>query len=247
MLEPVTRDSRAWRRGLAVFEEGVPKSFNLDLSDLSRDVWSLLPQPGDFVAEVRTRRFDQLTFARSSGEAEDVTLFQRARKRNIAAYASEQKLLSRGRFFDEDTLVDYDILDYDIDAAFYPEREWLDGRTRIKLRVTSHALGVLTLKLAESLNVTSVMSDEFGRLLFLRVRNQNSVLVNLPTPVARDFPMTLTIAYSGRLPRQRIQEESAVRLALAATNLRFVGGATRLAAGRCVVDAVGAQVVVQQP
>ena len=216
MLEPVARDSRAWRRGLSVFEEGVPKSFNLDLSDLSRDVWSLLPQPGDFVAEVRTRRFDQLTYARSSGEAEDVTMFQRARKRNIAAYASEQKLLSRGRFFDEDTLVDYDILDYDIDAAFYPEREWLDGRTRIKLRVTSHALGVLTLKLAESLNVTSVMSDEFGRLLFLRVRNQNSVLVNLPTPVARDFPMTLTIAYSGRLPRQRIQEESAERIDRAA-------------------------------
>jgi hypothetical protein len=175
---------------------------------LSRDVWSLLPQTGDFVAEVRTRRFNQLTYARSIGEAEDITLFQRATKRNIAAYASEQKLLSRGRFFDEDTLVDYDILDYDIDASFSPEREWIDGRTRIKLRVTSPSLGVLTLKLAESLNVSSVMSDEFGRLLFLRVRNQNSVLVNLPTPVARDYPMTLTIAYSGRLPRQRIQEES---------------------------------------
>ena len=52
-------------------------------------------------------------------------------------------------------------------------------------------------------------SDELGRLLFLRVRNQNSVLVNLPTPVGRDFPMTLTIAYSGRLLRQRIQDESA--------------------------------------
>ena len=70
----------------------MPKSFNLDLSDLSRDIWSLLPQPGDFVAEVKTRRFDDLTYARSSGEAEDVTLFQRGRKRNISAYASEQKL-----------------------------------------------------------------------------------------------------------------------------------------------------------
>src|SRR5262245_27707146 len=49
MLEPVTLDSRTYRRGLAVFEEGTPKSFNLDLSDLSREVWSLLPQPGDFV------------------------------------------------------------------------------------------------------------------------------------------------------------------------------------------------------
>ena len=208
MLEPVALDSRAYRRGLALFDEGLPKSFNLDLSDLSRETWSLLPQPGDFVAEVKTRRFDDLTYARSSGEAEDVTMFQRARKRNIAAYASEQKLQSRGRFFDEDDNVDYDVLDYDIDAAFYPEREWMEGRTRIKLRIKSHGIGVLTMRFAESLNVSSVVSDEFGRLLFIRVRNQNGVLVNLPSPVARDFPMTLTITYSGRLVRQGILDES---------------------------------------
>jgi hypothetical protein len=208
MLEPVTLDSRAYRRGLAVFDEGLPKSFNLDLSDLSRETWSLLPGAGDFVAEVKTRRFDDLTYARSSGEAEDVTVFQRARKRNIAAYASEQKLQSRGRFFDEDDNVDYDVLEYDIDASFFPEREWMEGRTRVKLRIKSHGIGVLTMRFAESLNVSSVASDEFGRLLFIRVRNQNSVLVNLPSPVARDFPLTLTIAYSGRLARQGILDES---------------------------------------
>ena len=208
MLEPVTLDSRAYRRGLGVFEEGLPKSFNLDLSDLSRDTWSLLPQPGDFVAEVKTRRFADLTYARSSGEAEDVTMFQRARKRNIAAYTSEQKLQSRGRFFNEDDNVDYDVLDYDIDASFHPDREWMEGRTRMKIRITSHAVGVITLRFAESLNVSSVYSDEFGRLLFLRVRNQNNVLVNLPSQVARDFPMTLTVTYAGRLARQNMLDES---------------------------------------
>ena len=50
----------------------------------------------------------------------------------------------------------------------------MEGRTRLKLRVKSYALGVLTLQFADSLNVSSVSSDEFGRLLFLRVRNQNS-------------------------------------------------------------------------
>ena len=208
MLEPLAVDSRLYRRGLEAFDDNITKSFVLDLSDLSRDTWSLLPQPGDFVAEVNTRRFNNLTYARSSGEAEDVTMFQRERKRNIAAYASEQKLLSRGRFFDEDDLVDYDVLDYEIDASFYPEREWMEGRTRMRLRAKSHSVGVLTLRFADSLNVSSVVSDEFGRLLFLRVRDQNSVLVNLPSPVSRDFPMTLTISYSGRLERQRIQDES---------------------------------------
>ena len=191
-----------------MFDDSVSKSYNLDLSDLSRDVWSLLPQPGDFVAEVKTRRFDDLTYARSSGEAEDVTLFHRGRKRNICAYASEQKLASRGRFFDEDDNVDYDVLDYDVDASFYPDRDWMEGKTRMKIRVTSHSVGVLTLRFADSLNVSSVTSEELGRLLFLRVRNQNSVLVNLPAPVARDFPLTLTVTYSGRLTRQSVQEES---------------------------------------
>ena len=207
-LVPVSVDPRALRRGLAVFDEDVAKSFNLDLSDLSREVWSLLPQPGDFVAEVRTRRFEALTYARSSGEPEDVTLFQRGRRRNISSYASEQKLLRRGRFYNEDDLVDYDITDYDIDAQYFPEREWMEGRTRLKLRVKSHALAVLTLRFADSLNVSSVTSDELGRLMFLRVRNQNSVLVNLPSPVSRDFPLTLTLNYSGRLARVNVHDES---------------------------------------
>ncbi len=208
MLEPVALDARTYRRALSEYEDNLPKSFNLDLSDLSRDTWSLLPQPGDFVAEVDTRRYDDLTYARSSGEAEDVTLFQRARKRNISAYASEQKLQSRGRFFDEDDLVDYDVLDYDVDTSFFPERDWMDGRTRLKLRIKTHGTPVLTLRFADSLNVSSVVSEEFGRLLFLRVKNQNSLLVNLPQPVARDFPLTLTVNYSGRLTRQSIQDES---------------------------------------
>lgn len=208
MLTPMPVDPRLLRRGQAIFDEDVAKSFNLDLNDLSREVWSLLPQPGDFVAEVRTRRFDAITYARSSGEPEDVTLFQRARRRNIASYASEQKLASRGRFYDEDDLVDYDVTDYDIDAQYFPDREWMEGRTRIKLRVKSHALSVLTLRFADTLNVSSVTSDEFGRLMFLRVRNQNSVLVSLPSPVARDFPLTLTLNYSGRLSHTSFQDES---------------------------------------
>ena len=152
----------------------------------------------------RSRRFDDLTYARSGNEAEDITLFQRARKRNISAYASEQKLATRGRFFDEDELVDYDVLDYDVDAAFYPERAWFDGRAKLRVRVKSPALGVLTLRFADSLNVSSVSSEEFGRLLFLRVKNQNSILVNLPSAVPRDVSFTLTVAYSGQIGRAHV-------------------------------------------
>ncbi len=208
MLDPVSVDTRSFRRAQAVFDDEVGNSFSLDLSDLSREAWSLLPQPGDFVAEVRTRRFDEITFARSSGQSEDVTLFQRNRKKNISSYTSEQKAGSLGRFYNEDDQVEYDVLDYQVNTTFAPDREWIDGQTRIRIRVKSHALGVLTLRLAETLTVSSVTSEELGRLMFLRVRNQNSVVVNLPSTLARDYVLTMTVAYSGRLERQTTLEES---------------------------------------
>jgi hypothetical protein len=205
---PSTPDPRSLRRAQMVFDEEVGKSFSLDLRDLSRDNWSLLPQPGDFLAEVRTRRFGTLTYARALNEAEDVTLFHRERQRNISVYASEMKLSSRGRFYNEDDLVEYDVLDYQIDAIFSPERGWLDGATRMKIRVKAFALAALTIRLADDFNVSSVASDKLGRLMFLRVRNQNNVVVNLPSPVMRDFEMTLSINYSGPIQTQTIEEES---------------------------------------
>ena len=184
------------------------KSFSLDLSDMSRDIWSILPQPGDIVAEVRTRRFRTLTYARAQGEAEDVTFFSRERKRNISIYASPQKLASRGAFYNEDDLTEYDILDYDIDIEVAPDRDWLIGRAVLRLRVKAFVLGSLTLTLADNYNISSITSKELGRLLFLRVRNQNGVVINLPSPLARDYELTLTVTYQGRIERQAIDSES---------------------------------------
>ena len=205
---PGAVDPRALRRAQLVFDEEVGKSFSLDLRDMSRDNWSLLPQTGDFLAEVRTRRFNTLTFARAMNEAEDVTLFHRARGRNIASYGSEMKLSSRGRFFNEDDLVEYDVLDYTLDASFAPEREWFDGHARIKVRVKSFALAALTIRLADEFNVTSITSDKLGRLMFLRVRNQNNVVINLPSAVPRDYEFTLNVTYAGPIRTQEIDQES---------------------------------------
>ena len=201
-------EGRLFARAREVFDDEVAKSFSLDLSDMSRDIWSILPQPGDMVAEVRTRRFRTLTYARAQSEAEDVTFFSRDRKRNIAIYASPQKLVSRGAFYDEDDLTEYDVLDYDLDIDVVPEREWLTGRAVMRLRVKSFVLGALTLTLGDTYTISSITSKELGRLLFLRVRNQNGVVVNLPSPLSRDYELTLTVTYQGRLERQSIDSES---------------------------------------
>lgn len=201
-------DARELRRAQDVFREEAAKSFGLDLADLSRDNWSLLPAPGDFLAEIRTKRYETLTYARSSAEAEDITFFDRKHHRNIALYASKEKLASRGRFYNEDDLEDYDILDYDIDVTSLPDRQWIEGKTRIYMKVRAYVLSSVTLKLADSLVVRSIVSNEFGRLFGIRVKNQNTLVVNLPTSLTRDSDLTLIITYAGRLEPQAPEREA---------------------------------------
>jgi hypothetical protein len=201
-------DPREFRRAEEVFRDDSQKSFMIDLGDLSRDAWSLLPGSGDFLAEVHTRRFDTLTYAKSSSEAEDITVFDRKRHHNISIYPSKRKVANRGRFYNEDELVDYDILDYDIDVAITPERHWLDGRVRLRLKVRAFAIGAITMRLAESLVVQSIVSYEHGRLFGVRVKNQNTIVVNLPTTLQRDAEVTLTITYAGRLEPQTPDRET---------------------------------------
>jgi hypothetical protein len=206
-LIPTTVARNELRRATQVFDEQVGQTLNLDLTDLSRERWSLIPTPGDLIVEARTRGLGTLTYARSSKDAEDISLFDRRRRRNISVYASSQKLAARGRFYSEDDLAEYDVLRYDIDAAFTPDRLWVDGSARIRLRIRSYALTALTLRLAEPLVVRSIVSPEFGRLLHLRVVGQNSVIVNFPTSVSRDTELWLHVVYAGRLESQQIDRE----------------------------------------
>jgi Peptidase family M1 domain len=201
-------DARELRRAQEIFREDSQNSFQIDLGDLSRDSWSLLPGSGDFVAEIRTRRYSTLTYAKAGNEAEDISFFDRKRHKNISLYPSKQKLQTRGRFYNEDDLVDYDIQNYDIEAAVYPDRLWIEGRARLRLKVRAQLLGTLTFKLADSLTVKSIVSNEYGRLFGIRVKNQNTLVVNLPTLVARDSPLTITVEYGGRLPPQTPDRET---------------------------------------
>lgn len=203
--EPVHAGSLS--RAEEFFEEQIFESFGVDLGDLSRDTWSLLPTIDDLLVDVDTDRWGLLTYAHTTNDAEDISLFDRRRKKTIAIYSSATRLARRGRAFDAAAEVDYDVYRYDVDATFSPDREWIDGRTGIQLRVRSHVLAALTLRLAESLVIRSVVAEGFGRLLTLRVRGQNSFIVNLPTTLSRNDWINLQVFYAGRLPSQSVERE----------------------------------------
>jgi hypothetical protein len=201
-------DPRLARRAEEVFTREAAKSFSIDLSDVSKDQWFLIPPTGDFVTEVRTRRFGTLTYARNQNQPEDVTLFNRERRRTVALYPSAQKLATQGPNYDEDELSDLDVTAYDIEASLDPSREFVNARARITLRVRAPYIATITLRLADSLTVSSVASVQFGRLLHLRVNNQNALLINLPTTLSTGAEVTLVINYSGRVQAQRLDAEA---------------------------------------
>jgi hypothetical protein len=201
-------DARDMKRADDVFRQEVVKSFGLDLGDLSADTWSLLPLPGDFLAEIHTRRFDTLTYARSAGEIEDVSLFDRKRRHNLSVYSSQSHLERYTRFYSDDDRFDYRVEAYGVDVRFDPAPQTIVGQTSLNIEVLAASVNVLTLRLADSLAVQSVVSAEFGRMLCVRVRNRDSIVVDLPRTLARGARLHLLVAYAGQLEPQSIDREA---------------------------------------
>ena len=85
-------DQDELRRAEEIFADLAPRSYNLDLRELTSDRWSLEPSYGNFVVEFRSLRHGWLTYVRSPNDPEDISFFDRARNRNISVYASPAKL-----------------------------------------------------------------------------------------------------------------------------------------------------------
>jgi hypothetical protein len=201
-------DPRDLKRADDVFRQEAVKSFVLDLGDLSPDSWFMLPLPGDFLAEIRTRRFDTLTYVRASSEIEDISLFDRKKRRNISVYSSREHLERYTRFYSEDEATDYRVTSYGVDVKYDPDRRSFEGLTSMAIETVAPALNSLTVHLADSLAVQSVVSAEFGRLLCVRVSHQNSLVVNLPATLAKGSRLHMLVTYAGTLEPQLVDREA---------------------------------------
>jgi hypothetical protein len=203
---PVNRNDLA--RAQQVFNDFMPRTYNVDLRHLTPDHWSIEPTAGSLIAEIRTDRHGWLTYARSPGDHEDVSFFTRSGQRNISLYASEDKRRVRGASYSEDEGATYDIEHYRLNLAFDPARNWVSGRASVTVRVLSTSVTSLSIRLAQPLAVTSVTSPGFGDLLALRIVGQSSILVGLPTFAERGSRVTLELAYAGRLEPQPLDREA---------------------------------------
>ena len=213
-------DQGALARAQDVFDEMVGLTFTVELGDLSDRTWWLTPSVGNFIAEVRTRRYGHLTYTQAANQPEDISLYTRDPQRVISVYTSAQQRAELGRYYSNQDTVSYDVLDYDIEASFEPRGVargslasrprlrgcWIEGTTRLALRVTGSNVRTLTLRLANDLQVHSVTSRELGSLLFFRMSGRNNIIVHLSTEVPAGTELALVVHYSGLLEADRLDE-----------------------------------------
>ena len=170
------------------------------------------PAAGDFLAEVRTRRFDTLTYARCRIEAEDISRV-RSPPRSATSPSTRRRRSSprAGRFYNEDDLAAYDVLDYDIDMA--RRRPIASGSTGARTLPPEGARALdarqLTLRLAE------LAGRALGRQRRVRPAVQPArdgtrtrCSSTCPCTLLRDTELTLTVTYSGRLAPQAPERET---------------------------------------
>ena len=196
-------------RARDLFADQVPRTYNLDLRDLSRERWSLEPPYGSLVVEFRSRRHGWLTYARSPSDPEDISLFDRIGRRNVSVYASAERQGQRGPLSSEAEQTPYLIEHHALDLRLEPQRSWVAGRVAMRIRARQ-PLTSMTLKLADAFSVLAVRSPEFGYLLSLRVVGQNSIIVSLPETLAAGRVISIAVEYNGRLPPQGLNREAMV-------------------------------------
>ena len=185
----------------AVFRARAPRSFLLDAA-LPRSPWWLLPGVGDGLVEFPWRKRRVLTYALSSGEAEDVNLFDRDRRLQVCMYPSA----GRPIHYDDDERRAVDVLDQELAVRFEPERMELSAVHRMQLRPLALG-GTLRLRLDDDFRVSSIATADGASLLFFRVRDQDSLVVSLGSLADRGQPFTIVTRYAGRHDPAPVDDE----------------------------------------
>ena len=183
-----------------LFRARAPRSLALD-ADLPRSPWWLLPGVGDAIIDFPQGR-RVLTFAVSSGESEDLNLFDRDRQLQICVYPSAGRPLQ----YDDDSRRSLDLLEQDLTVRFEPDRLTLAGVHRMTL-VQLQPSPTIRLRLDDDFRVSSVTTEDGTSLLFFRVREQNSIVVSLGSLGSGGQPFTLVTRYAGRHDPVPVEQE----------------------------------------
>ena len=183
------------------YAEQADRSFVLD-ANLPGSPWWLLPGLGDASVTFRTRRHGTLTYALSTAEPESISVFDRARRRQILLYPAAGGTTD----YDEDDRREFDLLHQDLFVRFEPARRLIAGEATLRLRLLAPTPAI-RLRLHDDLQVESVRSPLIGELLFFRVRHQDTLMVSLGTLASAAGEIALTVRYAGVHSPTEVEDE----------------------------------------
>ena len=186
-----------------LFHERATIDHRLELSHLSPSNWSLNARPGSLLVDARTRRHGWLVYTRSPAAEQDVSLFDRERRRQISLYSSAPDRTTATVALDPP----YRIEHTDLDVVLDPARQWLRGRATLRLRVTGPTRAV-ALRLADALRVVSVSSPRLGPLSNLRSGGDGGLVIGWPLPFASADTEEVVIQFQGRLAPQTLDDDA---------------------------------------
>ena len=200
---PTDADGRAPRAG--EYSSASAEVVQPRPAGLSRDDWYLLPQAGDFLAEVDTRRHRHADLSRGRRRRPRTSACSSASaSATIALYASADKLAARGRFYSDDALRDYDVLDYNIEPSITRSAQCDRARARLAIRVQRTSLG--------DADAAAGRNADGERRHQRRVRAgccscacaARTPARQPPAPVPQDSDLTLVVATRARLDSQEL-------------------------------------------
>jgi len=198
------------RQAEAIFREEVRRSFAVaaEAGEASEPPLSVLPPPGDFLAEIRTPRRGLLTYARVDANPEDILLADRARGRRIVSYPSREHRRRWGFAYGDEHGLCAEVTHSDLEVAADPPRGAMSGRAVLSVRAVEEC-DTVSLRLDSGLLAEEVRSAERGAHVFLQQRPSDTLLVKLAPPLAAGGQIALQVTFRGSVRPQELHPRTA--------------------------------------
>lgn len=188
------------KRARQFFATHIDDAFVLE-APVEGSPWWVLPALGDAAVVFDAGKHGALTYTASGLEADAISFFNRDTRRQVSTYP---RAGSPPPAEDADPVVD--AASHDLRIQVNPETAALEGEDHIALDIRA-PMTSFRLRLDDALRVLSVRSEEAGRHIFFRIRDQNTVLVSMGPLTGRVGRLNLRVRYAGRLEAGPVESE----------------------------------------
>ena len=197
--EPVLAAGPAERaRAEAIFEDAYSRSFTMRNS-ISGETLSFLPQGDEAVFEFKGKNIGEMTYVYFPYSAEEVNLYDRTRDRIVNLYSPRNPDGPDGRKLFVTIGKQFDVLDYQIDLDFDPDKSYLSVKAGIQFVSRTEGLDGLRLRLNPDFEILRVQDSEKRELFYTRDRLREVLYLYFPLPPAKGVPTRIEILYRGKI------------------------------------------------